>query len=44
MFDGIIVSIDDTQVEIAPELTSEKVLELIEQAYPSPITPEDLAK
>lgn len=34
---------DETQFE-SPPLTQEKVLELIEQAYPNPITPEDLAK
>ncbi|XP_055713959.1 uncharacterized protein LOC129808205 isoform X2 [Phlebotomus papatasi] len=37
------VSIEDTQFEVIP-LTPEKVLELIEQAYPNPITPEDLAR
>ncbi|XP_073832343.1 uncharacterized protein isoform X2 [Musca autumnalis] len=37
------VSMDETQLE-SPPLTPEKVLELIEQAYPNPITPEDLAK
>ncbi|XP_037816785.1 uncharacterized protein LOC119607090 isoform X1 [Lucilia sericata] len=37
------VSMDETQFE-SPPLTQEKVLELIEQAYPNPITPEDLAK
>ncbi|KAI9590083.1 hypothetical protein GQX74_008251 [Glossina fuscipes] len=34
---------DESQFE-SPPLTPEKVLELIEQAYPNPITPEDLAK
>ncbi|XP_065363004.1 uncharacterized protein LOC135956434 isoform X4 [Calliphora vicina] len=37
------LSMDETQFE-SPPLTQEKVLELIEQAYPNPITPEDLAK
>lgn len=37
------LSIEDEQFEIVP-LTPEKVLELIEQAYPNPITPDDLAR
>uniref|UniRef100_A0A182Q1Y1 Winged helix-turn-helix domain-containing protein n=1 Tax=Anopheles farauti TaxID=69004 RepID=A0A182Q1Y1_9DIPT len=37
------VSFEDEQFEVVP-LTPEKILELIEQAYPNPITPEDLAK
>ncbi|XP_055844112.1 uncharacterized protein LOC129910668 isoform X4 [Episyrphus balteatus] len=37
------LSMEESQFE-SPPLTQEKVLELIEQAYPSPITPEDLAK
>ncbi|XP_055909322.1 uncharacterized protein LOC129944149 isoform X1 [Eupeodes corollae] len=37
------VSMEESQFE-SPPLTQEKVLELIEQAYPNPITPEDLAK
>ncbi|XP_059223573.1 uncharacterized protein LOC106095271 isoform X4 [Stomoxys calcitrans] len=37
------LSMDESQFE-SPPLTQEKVLELIEQAYPNPITPEDLAK
>ncbi|XP_039959451.1 uncharacterized protein LOC120774133 isoform X2 [Bactrocera tryoni] len=37
------VSLEESQFE-SPPLTPEKVLELIEQAYPNPITPEDLAK
>ncbi|XP_059618707.1 uncharacterized protein LOC132263125 isoform X3 [Phlebotomus argentipes] len=37
------LSIEDTQFEVIP-LTPEKVLELIEQAYPNPITAEDLAR
>lgn len=37
------VSFEDSQYEIVP-LTAEKVLEFIEQAYPNPITPEDLAR
>ncbi|XP_053678144.1 uncharacterized protein LOC128728541 [Anopheles nili] len=37
------VSFEDEQFEVMP-LTPEKILELIEQAYPNPITPEDLAK
>uniref|UniRef100_A0A1B0A3E7 Uncharacterized protein n=1 Tax=Glossina pallidipes TaxID=7398 RepID=A0A1B0A3E7_GLOPL len=36
------LSMDESQFE-SPPLTPEKVLELIEQAYPNPITPEDLA-
>lgn len=38
-----IVSYEDSQFEIVP-LTPEKILELIEQAYPNPITPEDIAR
>ncbi|XP_055304236.1 uncharacterized protein LOC129569424 isoform X2 [Sitodiplosis mosellana] len=37
------VSFEDSQYEVVP-LTAEKVLEFIEQAYPNPITPEDLAR
>lgn len=37
------MSIENEEFEIAP-LTPEKVLELIEQAYPNPITPDDLAR
>ncbi|XP_055537938.1 uncharacterized protein LOC129725766 isoform X3 [Wyeomyia smithii] len=37
------VSFEDSQFEVVP-LTPEKVLEMIEQAYPNPITSEDLAK
>lgn len=37
------VSFEDSEYEIVP-LTAEKVLELIEQAYPNPVTPEDLAQ
>lgn len=37
------LSMEESQFE-SPPLTPEKVLELIEQAYPNPITPEDLAK
>ncbi|XP_017853098.1 uncharacterized protein LOC108607024 isoform X2 [Drosophila busckii] len=37
------VSLEESQFE-SPPLTQEKVLELIEQAYPNPISPEDLAK
>uniref|UniRef100_A0A182MP93 Winged helix-turn-helix domain-containing protein n=1 Tax=Anopheles culicifacies TaxID=139723 RepID=A0A182MP93_9DIPT len=37
------VSFEDEQFEVVP-LTPEKILELIEQAYPNPISPEDLAK
>ncbi len=43
IFSNILVSIEDEQFEIVP-LTPEKVLELIEQAYPNPITPDDLAR
>lgn len=38
-----VVSFEDSQYEVVP-LTAEKVLEFIEQAYPNPITPEDLAR
>uniref|UniRef100_A0A182P8K0 Winged helix-turn-helix domain-containing protein n=1 Tax=Anopheles epiroticus TaxID=199890 RepID=A0A182P8K0_9DIPT len=41
--DGDEVSFEDEQFEVVP-LTPEKILELIEQAYPNPIAPEDLAK
>ncbi|KAI8036190.1 hypothetical protein M5D96_011050 [Drosophila gunungcola] len=37
------ISLEESQFE-SPPLTQEKVLELIEQAYPNPISPEDLAK
>ncbi|XP_043071892.1 uncharacterized protein LOC6564579 isoform X4 [Drosophila grimshawi] len=37
------LSLDESQFESLP-LTQEKVLELIEQAYPNPVSPEDLAK
>lgn len=37
------VSFEDSQYEVVA-LTAEKVLEFIEQAYPNPITPEDLAR
>uniref|UniRef100_A0AAG5DY82 Nucleoside phosphorylase domain-containing protein n=2 Tax=Anopheles atroparvus TaxID=41427 RepID=A0AAG5DY82_ANOAO len=37
------LSFEDEQFEVLP-LTPEKILELIEQAYPNPITPDDLAK
>ncbi|XP_036318556.1 uncharacterized protein LOC118733309 [Rhagoletis pomonella] len=37
------LSLEESQIE-SPPLTPEKVLELIEQAYPNPVTPEDLAK
>lgn len=37
------LSFEDSQFEVVP-LTPEKILEMIEQAYPNPITPEDLAK
>lgn len=40
---SISVSIENEEFEIVP-LTPEKVLELIEQAYPNPITPDDLAR
>lgn len=39
----ITVSYEDSQFEVIP-LTAEKILELIEQAYPNPITPEDIAR
>jgi hypothetical protein len=39
----ISVSIENEEFEIVP-LTPEKILELIEQAYPNPITPDDLAR
>jgi len=38
-----VVSLEESQFE-SPPLTQEKVLELIEQAYPNPVSPEDLAK
>lgn len=38
-----IVSFEDSQYEVVA-LTPEKVLELIEQAYPNPVSPEDLAR
>ncbi|XP_041765233.1 uncharacterized protein LOC121589986 isoform X1 [Anopheles merus] len=41
--DDLKVSFEDEQFEVVP-LTPEKILELIEQAYPNPIAPEDLAK
>lgn len=34
---------EDSQFEVVP-LTPEKILEMIENAYPNPITPEDLAR
>ncbi|CRL04253.1 CLUMA_CG017354, isoform A [Clunio marinus] len=37
------LSIGNEEFEVVP-LTPEKVLELIEQAYPNPITPDDLAR
>ncbi|XP_054728111.1 uncharacterized protein LOC129237406 isoform X4 [Anastrepha obliqua] len=37
------LSLEESQIE-SPPLTPEKVLELIEQAYPNPVTPEDLSK
>lgn len=37
------VSFEDSQYDVVP-LTAEKVLELIEQAYPNPVTSEDLAR
>ncbi|XP_070144208.1 uncharacterized protein [Drosophila kikkawai] len=37
------LSLEESQFE-SPPLTQEKVLELIEQAYPNPVSPEDLAK
>lgn len=39
----ISVSIENEEFDIVP-LTPEKVLELIEQAYPNPIAPDDLAR
>lgn len=40
---SISVSIENEEFDIVP-LTAEKVLELIEQAYPNPISPDDLAR
>lgn len=40
---AVIVSSEDSSFEIVP-LTPEKVLELVEAAYPNPVNPEDLAK
>jgi len=37
------VSIENDEFEIIP-LTPEKVLELIEQAYPNPVAVDDLAR
>ncbi|XP_030378502.1 uncharacterized protein LOC115627089 isoform X3 [Scaptodrosophila lebanonensis] len=37
------LSLEESQFE-SPPLTQEKVLELIEQAYPNPVSPDDLAK
>lgn len=37
------VSQEESQFE-SPPLTPEKILELIEQAYPNPVSPDDLAK
>ena len=37
------VSIETDELEVIP-LTSEKVLEIIEQAYPNPVAIEDLAR
>lgn len=42
-FFSISVSIENEEFDVVP-LTPEKVLELIEQAYPNPITPDDLAR
>lgn len=38
------VSTDETIMGQMVELTMEKVLELIESAYPNPVTVEDMAK
>lgn len=43
IYNSISVSIENEEFDIVP-LTPEKVLELIEQAYPNPITPDDLAR
>ena len=43
IFNSHVVSIEDEQFDVVP-LSPEKVLELIEQAYPNPITPDDLAR
>lgn len=43
VFVYIAVSFEDAQFEVVP-LTAEKVLEFIEEAYPNPVTPEDLAR
>uniref|UniRef100_A0A336KWX4 CSON001613 protein n=1 Tax=Culicoides sonorensis TaxID=179676 RepID=A0A336KWX4_CULSO len=37
------LSSEDSQFEVVP-LTPEKILEIIEQAYPNPVNPEDLAR
>ncbi|XP_063709938.1 uncharacterized protein LOC134838354 isoform X2 [Culicoides brevitarsis] len=37
------LSSEDSQFEVVP-LTPEKVLEFVEQAYPNPVNPEDLAR
>nr|XP_043068923.1 uncharacterized protein LOC108131847 isoform X5 [Drosophila bipectinata] len=43
MYTEQLISLEESQFE-SPPLTQEKVLELIEQAYPNPVSPEDLAK
>lgn len=40
---SVAVSFEDSQFEVVP-LTAEKVLEFIEEAYPNPVTAEDLAR
>lgn len=37
------MSSEDSQFEVVP-LTPEKVLEIVEQAYPNPVNPEDLGR
>lgn len=39
----LLVSSEDSQFEVVP-MTPEKILEIIEQAYPNPVNPDDLAR
>lgn len=44
VFSFALVSADESTLGKQVELTEEKVLELIESAYPNPITAQDIAK
>lgn len=44
LFNVFSVSGDENSFENASKLTEDKVLELIESAYPNPITVQDIAK